>query len=130
MPAVLLVFHQRCGERVLERVAVLDGDVLDGLHRVEVLCQRDRQPRVAQLAHEAAEQVQHDRLPSGSRRRLGLDRQFLGGLLDVGLVLEQDVQRLLGLLDIDVLDAQQHQCPRPVQRPLGRTPTAFRKRAP
>src|SRR5438067_12207095 len=42
--------------------------------------------------------------------------QFFGGLGDVGLVLEQDVQRLLGLLGIDVLDAQQHQRAGPVER--------------
>src|SRR5437588_12901486 len=41
--------------------------------------------------------------------------QFFGGLGDVGLILQQDVQRLLGLLGVDVLDAQQHQRAGPVE---------------
>src|SRR3954471_17801771 len=52
---------------------------------------------------------------SGLLGRLG-DRELLGGLGDVGLVLEQDVQRLLGLIGVDVVDTEQHQRPRPVDR--------------
>src|SRR4026208_294196 len=39
----------------------------------------------------------------------GLDRQLFRRLGDVGLVLEQDVQGLLGDLLVDGLDVQQHQ---------------------
>src|SRR3954447_13850897 len=46
---------------------------------------------------------------SGLLGRVG-DRELLGGLGDVRLVLEQDVQRLLGLIGVDVLDAQQQEC--------------------
>src|SRR5690606_11541735 len=45
-----------------------------------------------------------------------LDRQLLGGLGDVGLVLEQDVERLLGGLLVDRVDVEQQQGARPVER--------------
>src|SRR5262249_49112146 len=43
-----------------------------------------------------------------------VDGQLFGCLGGVGLGLEQDVQRLLGLLRVDVLDAEQHERARPV----------------
>src|SRR4051812_22249006 len=52
---------------------------------------------------------------SGLLGRVG-DRKLLGRLGDVRLVLEQDVQRLLGLVGVDVLDAQQQERARPVDR--------------
>ena len=54
-----VVLHHRGAEGVLERLAVLDGDVLHGLHRVEVLGQRHRQPGIAQFGDEAGEEVEH-----------------------------------------------------------------------
>ena len=56
---VRVVLHERGGERVFERVAILDRDVLDGLHRVEVLGERDGQSRRPQLLDEPAEQIEH-----------------------------------------------------------------------
>src|SRR5262245_54901143 len=47
---------------------------------------------------------------------LGLDGELLGRLGDVGLVLQQDVERLFGLLSIDVVDAEEHQRAGPVDR--------------
>src|SRR5687767_11183711 len=48
--------------------------------------------------------------------RLGpVDRQLLGRLGDVGLVLEEDVQRLLGLLGVDLLHAEEHEGAGPVE---------------
>ena len=41
-PPVRVVLDQRGAQRVLEGVPVIDRDVLDGLHRVEVLGQADR----------------------------------------------------------------------------------------
>jgi len=52
---VRVVLHQRGTERVLERLAILDRDVLHCLHRVEVLSEADRQPRVTQFYDEAGE---------------------------------------------------------------------------
>ncbi|MFO0005253.1 MAG: hypothetical protein ACK559_29420, partial [bacterium] len=49
------------------------------------------------------------------RFRLLVRRQFLRRLGDVGLVLEQDVQGLLGLFRVDVFDAEQHEGSRPVE---------------
>src|SRR5258705_5228507 len=45
--------------------------------------------------------------------RLLVDAELFRSLGDVGLVLEQDVEGLLGLLGFDVIDAEQHQraCP-------------------
>ena len=60
-----VVLHERRPEGVLERLAVVDRDVLHRLHRVEVLGEADRQAGVAQLDHEAVEQLDHLR----ARRR-------------------------------------------------------------
>src|SRR4051794_23544245 len=49
-----------------------------------------------------------------SMEGLLVHRELFGRLGDVGLVLEQDVQRVLRLLRFDVLDAEQHQRARPV----------------
>ena len=73
-PPVGVVLHHRGAERVLERLAVLDRDVLHRLHRVEVLGERHRQPRVAQLDDEAVEQVRH----SVARRGRGHCAQATG----------------------------------------------------
>jgi hypothetical protein len=51
------VLHERGGERVLERLAVVDGDVLHRLHGVEVLGEADRQAGGAQLGDEARQQL-------------------------------------------------------------------------
>jgi hypothetical protein len=56
-PPVGGVLHQRRRQRVLERVAVADRDVLDGGHRVEVLGQADRQAGRPQLADEPRQQL-------------------------------------------------------------------------
>jgi hypothetical protein len=58
-PPVSVVLHQRRPERVLEGVPIVDGDVLNRLHRVEVLGEAHRQPGVAQLDDEAVEQIEH-----------------------------------------------------------------------
>ena len=63
---VAVVLHQRRAERGLERVAVVERHVLDRAHRVEVLGHRHRQPRGAQLVHEALEHVEH--VGSAARR--------------------------------------------------------------
>src|SRR5437879_2165685 len=44
------------------------------------------------------------------------DRELLGRLLDVGAVLEQDVERVPGLLGADRLGPEEHEGPGPVQR--------------
>ncbi len=58
-PPVAVVLDQRGAEGVLERVAVVDRDVLHRLHRVEVLGEAHRQPGVAQLDDEPVEQLEH-----------------------------------------------------------------------
>ena len=67
-PPVGVVLHHRGAEGVLERLTVLDGDVLHRLHRVEVLGERHREPRVAEFGDEAGEQIEH-----GADRRLLVD---------------------------------------------------------
>ena len=59
---VAVVLHQRRLERGAERVAVLERDVLDRAHRVEVLGHRHRQAGDAQLVYEALEDVEHLRI--------------------------------------------------------------------
>src|SRR5271156_6730675 len=54
------------------------------------------------------------RSSTGSARRRR--QQLLGGPLNVGLILQQDVQRLLGAGGVDRLDAEQHEGARPVDR--------------
>src|SRR3954463_3595789 len=54
-----VVLHQRRGQGVLERLTILEGNVLHRLHGVEVLCQRHRESRSAQLLNEPRQQVQH-----------------------------------------------------------------------
>src|SRR5262245_61405112 len=44
-----------------------------------------------------------------------IDRELLGGLCDVCLVLQQDVQRLLRLLRVDGVDAEQDERARPIE---------------
>ena len=58
---VALVLHQRRAEDGLEHVAVVDVDVLQRAHGVEVLGHRDREPRGAQLVDEALEDVEQRR---------------------------------------------------------------------
>ena len=60
-PPVAVVLDERGAEGVLERLPVVDGDVLDRLHRVEVLGEADRQAGVAQLDDEPVEQPDHVR---------------------------------------------------------------------
>ena len=55
---VSLVLHQSGGQGVLEGVAVLDRDVLDRLHGVEVLGEAGGDAHGPQLRDEAVEQVQ------------------------------------------------------------------------
>ena len=55
---VRVVLHQRGGQRVLERLAVLERDVLHRLHRVEVLGEAHRQPGLAQLLDEPGQQLE------------------------------------------------------------------------
>ena len=106
---VRVVLHHRGAERVLERLAILDRDVLHRLHRIEVLGERHRDARVAQFGDEPSHQIEHDVLVLR-----GFDGQLFGCLGDVGLVLQQDVQRVFGLLRVDVLDTEQHERARPV----------------
>ena len=56
---VRVVLHQCRSERVLERVAILDRDVGDGLHRVEVLGETHRQPGGAQFNDEPRQEFEH-----------------------------------------------------------------------
>ena len=71
-----VVLHQRGGQGVLEGLPVLERDVRDRLHGVEVLGQADREPGRAQLADEPAEQrrasaTRADRPRQRSRRPRG-----------------------------------------------------------
>ena len=66
-PPVVRALDQRGGQRVLEGRSVLQGDVVDGLGRVEVLGERDGQSCVTQLGDEAREEVQHGRALSYRR---------------------------------------------------------------
>ena len=76
-PPVGVVLDQRGAEGVLERLPVVDRDVLHRLHRVEVLGQADRQPGVAQLDDEPVEQLEH--APSRCGRRSAWRRRRSGG---------------------------------------------------
>src|SRR5262245_21317597 len=55
-------------------------------------------------------------ITSRSSPLLRLDGELLGRLGDVGLVLQQDVERLLGLLGVDVVDAEEDESAGPVDR--------------
>ena len=66
-PPVGVVLDERRAEGVLEGIAVVDGDVLHGLHRVEVLGEADRQPGVAQLDDEPVQQPDHVRARRAGR---------------------------------------------------------------
>ena len=57
--------HQGGAEGVLERLPVLEGDVLDRLHGIEVLGQAHRQARLAELDDEAAQQLEQRRAGGG-----------------------------------------------------------------
>ena len=65
------VLHQRGREHLAERLALLQRDVLDRAHGVEVLGHRHRQPRRPQLVHEPLEHVEHHARPD-ARRHLQL----------------------------------------------------------
>ncbi len=58
---VPVVLHQRGRERGLELLTVVEIEVLDRAHGVEVLGHRHRQARGTQLMHEALEQVEQRR---------------------------------------------------------------------
>ena len=51
--------HESRGQRVLQRLAILERDVLDCLGGVKVLGERDRQPGTAQLGDEPGEEIEH-----------------------------------------------------------------------
>jgi hypothetical protein len=70
-----VVLDQRRPECVLERLAVLDRDVLNRLHRVEVLGERHREAGVAQFDDEATEQIEH-----GARRAGGAGAHWRCGV--------------------------------------------------
>ena len=81
---VVGVLDQRGLQRRLERRPVLDGDVLEGPHGVEVLRHRDRQPGGPQLVDEARDQVEHSTRRRhvegrGVAHRLTPRRPCLGG---------------------------------------------------
>ncbi len=57
-PPVAVRLHQRGRQGVLERVAVLERDVPNRLHRVEIFGEAHRQPRFPQGTDEATEQVE------------------------------------------------------------------------
>ena len=57
-PPVAVGLHQRGRQGVLERVAVLERDVPNRLHRVEIFGEAHRQPRFPQGTDEATEQVE------------------------------------------------------------------------
>ena len=63
-----VVLHQRGGQRVLERLAVLERDVLDRLHGVEVLGEAHRQPGLAELLDEPGQQLGDRPAPAGAAR--------------------------------------------------------------
>ena len=104
---VRVVLHQRGGERVLERLAVLDRDVLHRLHGVEVLGQADtgspasrsswmKPSSRSSIGSPAAIGGARCRARAATRAGAPLERLLLGGELldrlgDVGLVLQQDV---------------------------------------
>ncbi len=52
-----VVLHQRGGQGVLERLSILQRDVLDRLHSVDVLAEAHREPGRAQLLDEAGQQL-------------------------------------------------------------------------
>ena len=80
---VAVVLDHRGPKRVLKRFAILDRDVLNCLHCVQVFRQRDGNPRVAKFDNETGEQVKH-----GRARRLFVDAEFLRGLGNIGLILQ------------------------------------------
>ena len=55
---VIVVLHQGRSERVLERLSIFERDVLDRLHRVEILGEADRKTGRAELDDEPVEQVE------------------------------------------------------------------------
>ena len=56
-----VVFHQRRRERVFERAAVLDRNMGDGLHSIEVLGEAHWQTRSAEFNNESREEFEHRR---------------------------------------------------------------------
>ena len=126
-----VVLHQRGGERVLEGLAILERDVLDRLHGVEVLREAHRQAGLAELLDEPGQQLGDGRAGGGARGAMSVTVLLAGRGLqdgavllvelahrlgDVALVLQQDVDRGLGRLGVDVLDAEQQQRAGPVDR--------------
>ena len=63
---MVVVLHQRGGEGVLEGLSILDRDVPDRLHRVEILSEADRQAGGPQLDDEPVQQVE-DRIADALR---------------------------------------------------------------
>ena len=116
--------------------------MLDRAHGVEVLGHRHRQPGRPQLVHEALEHVEHHARPDArrhlelvarhrvlqlrrverprhhlapQRRRRGVD-ELLARLRDVGLVLEQHVERVADHLRVDRAVPEVEQRAGPVDR--------------
>ena len=106
-----VVLHHRGAERVLERVPILDRDVLDRLHGVEVLGQRHRQPRVAELCDEASHQIEHRIRPG----YLSTDSSFAALAMSVWY-LSRMCSVSLACCGVDVVDAEQHERAGPVDR--------------
>ena len=121
-----VVFDHGGGQGVLEGLPVLEGDVAQGLHGIEVLGQAHRDAGGAQLLDESRQRLQQAGRAAGRQAdggpvsTIGRARprtlQVLGRLVDVGLVLEQDVERLGGRLGVDRLDPEQQQGAGPVER--------------
>ena len=109
--------HQRGAERELDRLPVLERQVPDGLGRVGLLGDRDRQAGLAQLGDEAV-RTSSMAVNAGSNRcrrsGSGAGSELFRRDLDVRPVLEQDVQGGTGGLGVDALDPEQHEGPGPV----------------
>ena len=101
-----VVLDQRRPERVLERLAILDRDMLHRFHCIEVLRQADRKASIPEFDDKAVQEFQHG---------LVVDRKLFSGLRNVGLVFQQDVERFLGSLLIDRVDVENHQGAGPVE---------------
>ena len=94
--------HQGGAEGELDRLAIFQRQVPDGLGCVGLFRDRDRQSGLAQLGHETDQDVEHENKPLRLRgSKPGGDRELLSRDLDVRLVLEKDVQGRQRRLRVD-----------------------------
>ena len=101
-------------ERVLESFTVLERNMPDGFSCVDALCQGDRQPGCPELGNEAFQDVEQRRLRCSAAVAVARSSS-LAHPIKVGLVLEQDIQRLVRHVGVDRLYSEYDESPGPVE---------------